>query len=87
MATLDSIVGIEALVRRKVVEERKTHQQISDELKEVYPRMKGHSSRSVRRFCDKHNIHVTSRLTDDQLDRVVAASVSKVYMLIGIVHI
>ena len=76
---MNSIPGIEQLLRQKVVIERKSFRVVSQELKEAYPNFtRGLSSRSVRRFCNRIGIHGTSRLTDANLDRVVASSVSMV---------
>ena len=76
---MNSIPGIEQLVRLKVVTERKSHRIVSQELKDAYPNLaRGLSERSVRRFCSLNRIHVTSRLTDTNLDRVVSSSVSMV---------
>lgn len=66
------------LISKKVTEERKTHKQISDELKQMYPGVSGLSSRSVRRFCKLHDIHSMSLLSDADLDRVVSSSIAKV---------
>ena len=82
MAFLSTIPGIETLLHRKVVVERKSFEIISRELQEAYPHItRGLASRSVRRFCSERGIHATSRLTDADLDRVVATSVSKVSFL------
>ena len=78
MATLATLPGIHSLILKRVVEERKGHQQISEELKALYPGVRGLSARSVRRFCDEQHIHTTSRLSDEDLDRVVSSSVAKV---------
>lgn len=78
MATVEAIPGIESFVRSRIVHERKTHQQVSDELIRSNPGMKGLSTRSVRRFCEKFGIHASSRLSNSELDRVVSSSVSKV---------
>lgn len=39
---------------------------------------RGLSERSVTRFCERYNIHVTSRVPDPALDTVVKSSVAKV---------
>ena len=74
-----SIPGIEAILRQKVLEERKSYQQISIELRGDYSHLtRGLSARSIRRYCNENDIHPTSRLTASQLDRVVSSSVAKV---------
>ena len=59
-------------------EEQKSHNQISVKLNGLYPGVRGLSIRSVRRFCEKHDIHATSLLTNEDLDRVVSSSIAKV---------
>ena len=68
----------EDFVRALIVEGRWTHKQVSNLLKEKYPDKRGVSEISVRRYCEVHNIHKTSRLTDDQLDVVVNNAVCQV---------
>ena len=59
--------------------EQKTHEETCRELKRVYPGVSsGLSTRSVRRFCASEGIHRTSRLTSDQLNRVVSGCVNTV---------
>ena len=78
MSTLETLPCIHALILKRVQEERKSYKQISEELKGLYPGVRGLSVRSVRRYCDRYNIHTTSLLSDDDLDRVVSSSVAKV---------
>ena len=78
MATLEGLPGIELFIRQRVEEQRKTHQEVSDELMFLHPGVRGLSRMSVRRFCCEHNIHKTSRLDDRTLDRAVALSVMRV---------
>ena len=79
MAALESIVGIVGILKEKVIGERKSYARVSEELKGSYPLLaRGLSARSVRRFCSVHAIHVSSRLSDADLDRVVSCSVAKV---------
>ena len=78
--TLDSIDGIESLLRKKVQDERKSYKTTAAELRNKYPHLtRGLSARSIRRFCKGRDIHPSSRLTASQLDRVVSSSVSKVH--------
>ena len=78
-ATLEGITGIEDFVRRRIVEDRVFHKRLSEELMSMYPHIRrGLSQMSVRRFCDAHNIHATSRLTDSELDTAVRSCVRKV---------
>ena len=78
MSAMDSVAGAETAIRRMVLVDGRTHQEVSEELLMLYPGMKGLSSQSVRRFCAKHDIHRTSRLEAQQLVRVVATGVCRV---------
>ena len=70
MATLEKLPAIHALISKRVKEERKSHKQISVELKGLYPGVRGLSIRSVRRFCES--------MTYTLRDRVVSSSIAKV---------
>ena len=59
-------------------EERRSQQQVTDELKRLYHGMRGLSTRSVRRYCNDHDVHATSQF-DCDLDRVVSSSIAKVW--------
>jgi hypothetical protein len=78
MATVATIPGIEGFIKQKVVTERNSYEFVSDELRRLYPTVRGLSARSVRRFCKEHDFHSTARLTDHQLDSVVTSFISKV---------
>ena len=79
MAVLETIPGIEEYIRKRVVEDRATHKVVSEELNLLFPWVsRGLSSRSIRRFCEAHNFHATSRLADTQLDMVVRSRIHKV---------
>ena len=78
MSAMYSVAVAETAIRRMVLVDGRTHQEVSEELQMLYPGMKGLSSRSVRRFCAKHDIHHTSRLEAQQLVRVVATGVCRV---------
>ena len=78
---METIKDIYSFVSKRVKEDRKTHKSLSEELNALYPGKGGLSVRSVRRFCEKHDIHVRptlNALTIEDLDRVVASSVAKV---------
>lgn len=78
MAALESISGLETFVRA-LIADRKTHAEVSLELKRRFPSLsRGLSSRSIKRFCLARGIHATSRLSDSALDRVVCTSIQKV---------
>lgn len=79
MAALDSIPGIVGIIETKVTQEQRTCAAITEDLKETYPNVRyGLSARSIRRFCKMNGIHITSRLSDNHLDRFVRSSVAKV---------
>ena len=81
MALLDTIPGVDFI--RDKIEQGATHKALGDELKALYPLIsRGLSYRSVRRFCEAHDIHSSSRLSDVQLDTVVKTSIHKVSYLL-----
>ena len=75
---LQNLPGVGELIRHLLVNERKSHEQISVELQRAYPDVRGLSTRSVRRFCASEGVQRTSRLPDDQLDRVIFYCVQSV---------
>ena len=81
MAALERIDGVKDWLAQKIITERRSYAHVSKELQELCPHLRGLSSRSIRRFCSNNGIHATSRLTDSQLDRVVASNTSKVSMV------
>jgi len=78
MATLEGLSGIELFIREKVEGQRKTYQEVSDELVLLHPSVRSLSRMHVRRFCSEHGIHKTSRLDDHSLGRAVALNVMRV---------
>ena len=64
----------EAFIRSKIEDERWTHKQVNDYLKEHFPGRRGYSVRSVERFCGDKDIHKTSRISDQQLDEAVSTA-------------
>ncbi|XP_065826874.1 uncharacterized protein [Oscarella lobularis] len=55
-----------------------THDKISDLLTGQFPSVRGFSARSVRRYCKEHDIHWTTPVTDDELQREVEKGVEAV---------
>jgi hypothetical protein len=49
-----------------------THKKIVQELRAIFPGVRGISVRSLKRFCAAHNLHATSRCSDQVLDVLVA---------------
>lgn len=64
-------------VRDLFLHRKKTHAEISNTLKQMYPGEKGFSERTVRRFCLNNNI-VRNRITTDELEGHVRAAVKQV---------
>ena len=77
---LECLPGIEMFIREKVEIYRETHIKISEELKRLYPGLRGLSAMSIRRFCISHHIHKTARLADYYVDRIVSVNIMKVNM-------
>ena len=65
-------------IKDLVVTQRKTHSEVSSLLKEAYPRRRGLSLRSVRRFCLKNGIHAHNRLSNDELEQCTKEVVNRV---------
>ena len=89
MTTISELPGMYTYIRRMIVEERKTHRDVSRELKRAYPMInRGLSERSVARFCETHYIHATSRIDDQTLDNAVRGAVGMVsiYNFIAVMH-
>lgn len=82
MATLEAVPGMLNFVTSSIVMERKSHKEVSDELRGLLPQMSRLSERSIRRFCARNDIHTTSRLTASQINAVVSSSVSQVINLV-----
>ena len=79
MVHLLALPGAAELIHHLVVIERKTHEKTSRELQRVYLGVSsGLSTKSTRRFCASEGIHRTSRLTSNQLNRVVLGCVQTI---------
>ena len=78
MSVLEQLPNIESIIRHYIVVEKRSYESVSDELKRQYGSTRGLSTRSIRRYCRQHDIQQTSRLSQDQIDIVVAGNVSKV---------
>ena len=55
-----------------------THREVSAEMKERFPGLKGLSTRSVTRFCHQHDIHKITRISNDCLDEYIANAITSV---------
>eukprot|EP00731_Ephydatia_muelleri_P004867 Em0002g1043a len=69
---------LEGYVRKRILEDIWTHEEVSRELKTSYPNDPGLSVRSVKRFCQIHDIHRTARLTEDVVKEAVTVGVAMV---------
>lgn len=76
MAVLEEL-NVFHLVRQRI-KEHATHKIIAEELKHLFPGVKGISRSSVKRFCAKYDLHRTSRLSREALDVLVAYGIGKV---------
>ena len=63
---------------RSLVNRGESHEDISAVLRQRLPALAGVSRRSVRRFCASRGIFYRSRLSDQQLDRIILAIVTSV---------
>ena len=79
--TMAALEGLEDLIREKVEQDRWSHAQFSNFLKQ------GFSIRSLQRFCQEKNIHKSSRVTDQELDEAVSDAVSRVCSLLQYVKL
>ena len=70
-------LNCENLIRRRV-QSRVTYSQISLEMQQLYPGVRGLSSRSIRRFCSERRIHYSSQLSSAQVEELVEQSVAQV---------
>ncbi len=82
MCSLEDIPDVGSVISCWVQQEGKTFQEISNLLKQMYPRKRGLSVRTVKRFCSLHGIHKRLGLSDDQVDRVVKNAINKVSFVI-----
>ena len=75
---MTSLDNFEEFVKEKVEIYKCTHQQVSDELKSLFPGERGFSLRSVERFCCEKGIKKTTEIDDQQLDDVISEAVRQV---------
>ena len=76
MAVLEDL-GVLSFVERSL-KNGSTHKAITEDLRTLYPGVRGISVRSLKRFCAAHQLHSTSRLTDQALDVLVSFAVQTV---------
>ena len=74
-----SLDDLEDYISHKVEQDHLTHREISQRLQARFPGVRGFSIRSVSRFCQEKGIHKTSRLSQAEVEHVVAEGVAKVF--------
>ena len=85
MAALEDVLDRD-FVRRFLVEQKHTYEELVSEIKARYPNLKGCSLRSVKRFCSHQGIRKRMPVSDGELDIAVRAAVSEVRMLTSSHH-
>ena len=75
MAALDSL---EDFVRDKVENEQWTYARLSTYLQQLYPGERGYSIHSLERFCQAKDIYKASKLSEQELEDLVADNIDKV---------
>ena len=74
---LSSVISLDEM-RSLVLTKRKTHQKISNILKERHPDMRGLSAMNVRRFCNENGIRTRTTLDDSEIEKEVTKSITEV---------
>ena len=74
---LSSVISLDEM-KSLVLTKRKTHQEISNILKERHPDMRGLSTMNVRRFCNENGIRTRTTLDDSELEKEVTKSITEV---------
>ena len=83
MAAVGDLVDAE-WVRNLLQDQNYTMEERAKLLQENFPGVRGCSLRSVQRFCQEHNIKKRTKISDEQLDNVVAEAVAEVGGLVFI---
>ena len=73
----EDIMDMKAVIEGKL-SQGLTYADISRQLQDQYPNVKGFSIRSIERFCASHGLHKTSRLSRHELQKVVTTAVYQV---------
>ena len=74
---LSSVISLDEM-KSLVLTKRKTHQEISNILKERHPDMRGLSTMNVRRFCNENGIRTRTTLDDSEIGKEVTKSITEV---------
>ena len=74
---LSSAISLDEM-KSLVLKKRKTHQEISNLLKERNPDMRGLPAMNVRRFCNENRIRTQTTLDDSEIQKEVTESITEV---------
>ena len=74
---LSSVILLDEM-KSLVLTRRKTHQEISDILKERHPDMWGLSAMNIRPFCNENGIRARTTLDDSEIEKEVTKSTIEV---------
>ena len=74
---LSSAISLDEM-KSLVLKKRKTHQEISNLLKERNPDMRGLPAMNVRRFCNENGIRTQTTLDDSEIQKEVTESITEV---------
>ena len=74
---LSSVISLDEM-KPLVLTKRKTHQEISNILKERHPDMQGLSAMNVRQFCNESGIRTRTTLDDSEIEKEVTKSIIEV---------
>ena len=74
---LSSVISLDEM-KSLVLTKRKTHQEISNILKERHPDMRGLSAMNVRGFCNENGIRTRTTLDDSEIEKEVTKSITEV---------
>jgi len=77
MAALENTLD-EVFVRRFLIEENHSYEDLLVVIKNRYPNLRGCSLRSVKRFCSNHGIKKRKSVSDGTVDIAVQGAISEV---------
>ena len=77
MAALETILD-EVFVRRLLMEENNTYEDLLVVIKNRYPNLRGCSLRRIKRFCSYHGIKKRMSVADETVDIAVQGVISEV---------
>ena len=77
MAALENVLD-EVFVRRFLMEENNSYEDLLVVIKNRYPNLRGCSVRSIKRFCSDHGIKKRMSVADETIDIAVQGAISEV---------